>query len=255
MARFQKLEFEQHQDAATSETLAHSPADGASWLHRADVSRRIGSYEGALRYYSRSLEEDRLRVTAWVGQVQMLVMLEEFPEAELWSRKALEQFPADGELHASRAQALGRLRRLPEAFAAVDQAMAQGGESAYRWMVRGELLLASRQSMERSCFDKAVQLDSDWLVPVEIALAYRWHGQPGNAAQRARLGAERAPGEAYPWYVLAGCQLELGLLSQSRRSLQTCLELRPDYRDAELLLQQASRSGFLWKRLRSWWNK
>ena len=31
-------------------------------------------------------------VAGWLGQVQMLVFLGEYPEAELWARKALELF-------------------------------------------------------------------------------------------------------------------------------------------------------------------
>ena len=58
-------------------------------MNKADQSRRAGLYENALKFYSRALELDRSLVAGWVGQVQMLVQLEEYPEAELWSRKGL----------------------------------------------------------------------------------------------------------------------------------------------------------------------
>ena len=73
-------------------------------MKRADLSRRAGQYENALTFYSRALELDRSVVGGWVGQVQMLVQLGEYPEADLWGRKALELFPNNGEAMAGRAK-------------------------------------------------------------------------------------------------------------------------------------------------------
>ena len=40
------------------------------------------------------MENDKSLVVGWVGQVQMLVLLDEGPEADTWCRKSLEPFPA-----------------------------------------------------------------------------------------------------------------------------------------------------------------
>ena len=61
------------------------------------------------------------------------------------ARKALELFPGHGDLMAGRAQALCRLRDLKRAHEMCDGSLKQSGQSAYRWMVRGELLLAAKQ--------------------------------------------------------------------------------------------------------------
>jgi tetratricopeptide (TPR) repeat protein len=77
--------------SAASEQLAELH-DSSHWMQRAEQFRRAGEFEDALRYYSRAVELDRQCVAGWVGQVRMLVALEEYTEAELWARKALELF-------------------------------------------------------------------------------------------------------------------------------------------------------------------
>ena len=109
-------------------------------------------------------------MAGWVGQVQMLVQLEEYPEAELWSRKGLELFPTNGELMAGRAQAFCRMGDMKQAHALCDGSLQQPGQSAYRWLVRGEIMVAARQNMDRYCFDKAQEAGrrlarSPWRLP------------------------------------------------------------------------------------------
>jgi Tfp pilus assembly protein PilF len=117
-----------------------------------------------------------------------------------------------------------------------DGSLKQSGQSAYRWMVRGELLLAARQTTDQHCFDKAQQLDSDWLVSAEIALIYLFYRNPSRAQLRARRACETAPEQYYVWLIQARCQRALGLDSQARRSLQACLELCPGHEEARQLL-------------------
>ena len=256
MNRFRKLEIETSTETGAVDTGQSQPVvESTNWMKRADDCRRGGQYESALRFYSRALEDDKKLISAWVGQVQMLTMLGEHPEAEIWSRKALELFPSDGELMAGRAQALCRLGQMKPAFAAIDGAMNQSGSSAYRWMIRGELLLVGKQSTQKHCFDKAIQMDDDWLVPVESALAYLHYKQPSNALNRARVGIERAPDSPYAWYIAGLCQAKLGLHTQARRSFKTCLELAPGHREAENQLQSMRAEGGLWKRIKSLWTR
>jgi Tfp pilus assembly protein PilF len=213
-------------------------------MARADTQRRTGWYENALKYYSRALEQDRSQVDGWVGQVQMLVFLEEFPEAELWARKALELFPSHGDLMAARGQALCRMKDSKRAHEACDGALKQSGQSAYRWIVRGEILLAGRQTTEQYCFDKAQQIDSDWLVPLEIALVYLYYRNTNKALVRARRAVEAAPDQYYAWLIQGRCQEELGLADQARRSFQSCLDLCPGHTEARRRLETVKTSWF-----------
>src|SRR5271157_1567932 len=126
MARFDKLEFNAG-NRPSPEPTERDPLsrDAGYWMNKADESRRSGLYEGALQYYSRGLELDRSLVAGWVGQVQMLVQLNEFPEADLWSRKGLELFLNNGELMAGRAQAFCRMGDMKQAHALCDGALQQ----------------------------------------------------------------------------------------------------------------------------------
>ena len=187
MARFDKLEFNAG-NRPSPEPGERDPLsrDAAYWMKKADEARRSGIYEAALQYYSRGLELERSLVAGWVGQVQMLVQLKELPEADLWSRKALELFPNNGELMAGRAQAFCRMGDMKQAHAVCDGSLQQAGQSAYRWLVRGEIMIASRQAMDRYCLDKAQELDADWLVPLEAAQIELYYHRPSRALGRIR---------------------------------------------------------------------
>ena len=248
--RFHKLELEPSRQQAelplkssTSQDQQHDLHDASHWMGTADRSRRSGLFEDALRYYSRAVERDRSLVRGWVGQVQMLIALAEFREAELWARKALELFRNHAELQAARAQALGRDGDIKQAQAACDAALAQPGESPYPWMVRGDLMLARKDALEQHCFDKAVQLDHDWLVLIEIAAIYLYYRRYANALVRCRQAVEQAPDQAYCWYQQGYCQSRMGLGKPARLSLKQCLDLEPKHAQARQCLKELDGSG------------
>lgn len=253
MPRFDHLEFGsagEPEDRGKSRS-GEEARDQHHWIRQAEADRRQGHYENALRYYSRALEVDRSLIRGWVGQVQMLVVLGECPEAELWSRKALELFRNHPDLLAGRAQAVCRADGAKKAQPFCDAALQQTGESAYRWTVRGELLIAGKEATDRYCFDKALACDSDWLVPLEIGLIYLHYRQPSKGLARVRQAVERAPDAPYAWYVQGLCEKELGLNRPARVSFQRCLELSPRHREAEERLTELDQSGLsLGKRIR-----
>ena len=72
-----------------------------------------------------------------------------------------------------------------------DAALRQEGESAYRWMVRGELLVTAKDEVNRHCFDKAILAERDWLVPLEIALDLPAPPAAEPGAARARQAVEK----------------------------------------------------------------
>lgn len=247
MARFDRLEFDPEPEGlpeGVPEAPEAEESEQAAWMIKADDQRRRGLHENALRLYSRALERDRSLLAGWVGQVQMLVLLGEYPEAELWSRKALELFKNHGDLMAGRAQALARIGDRTQAMELADAALRQEGESAYRWMVRGELLVTARDEVDRHCFDKAVVADRDWLVPLEIALIYLHHRQPSKALLRARQAVEKSPGSFYPWLIQGQCEQAMGLDRQARTSYERCLELSPRHVEAGRKLAELDNQGW-----------
>jgi tetratricopeptide (TPR) repeat protein len=254
MGRFDKLEVSGGQPEPNERPSPDASGSRVEigWLERAVEERRCGHHENSLRYYSRALEDDKSLVNGWLGQVQMLVLLDETVEAELWSRKALELFPGNGDLMAGRAQALGRQRDMAQALSLSDGSLKQPGQSAYRWQVRGELMAATRQDTDRHCFDKAIQENSDWLVPLEIACIYLHLDLPGRAADRARRAVELAPDRYYPWFVQGCIERELGLAAAAM-SFRRCLDLCPGHVEASRCLLELDQSGRsfrqLWRRV------
>jgi tetratricopeptide (TPR) repeat protein len=250
MPRFDNLELDPAPDEPESPGGRTDPGeqDDRHWLRLADENRRQGHYDNALRFYSRALESDKSLVKGWLGQVQMLVALDENREAELWSRKALELFRNHGDLLAARAQALVRAGDRSEALKLCDGALKQEGQSAYRWLVRGELLVAGRESLDRHCFDKAALIDPDWLVPVEIAAVYTYYHAPAKALARLRQAAALAPDSAYVWYRKGCCELELDLDDSARKSLGRCLEIVPNHADAAKALVKLDARGWSLRR-------
>jgi len=239
MARFDKLEFgASEQEQPGSEQAAPRALDEQHWMKKADENRRQGMYENALKLYSRALEEDKSLVDGWLGQVQMLIQLDEAQEADVWGRKSLEMFPSNGDLMAGRAQACCRMGDSRQAHSLNDGAIRQEGLSAYRWMVRGERMLAGKQDMETHCFDKAQQIDNDWIVPMEIGLIYLHYGKPSKALNRIRRAVQAEPDQYHPWYLQGLCQMKLGFDRQARSSFARCLDLCPRHVDSERCVQQ-----------------
>ncbi len=250
MPRFDRLEFDPEPSEGGDEPRrghAEEP-DDAQWLRRADDQRRRGLYENALRYYSRALERDKALINGWLGQIQMLILLGENTEAELWARKALELFRGSGDLLAGRAQALARIGDRKVALELCDAALKQEGHSAYRWMVRGELMVHGRDQIDRHCFDKAIQVDPDWLIPLESALIYLEYELPSKGHLRARQAVEKAPDSFYCWYVQGWCEQELDLDRQAERSLRRCLELSPKHVEASRRLAELSNQSWSLKK-------
>ena len=223
--------------------------DDAYWLAAALVERRAGRHEAALRYYSRALESNRAIVAGWVGQVRMLIALGEYPEADLWARKALELFRNNPELLAARGQALCRRSDFTAAAASCDAALAQPGLSAGPWLARGELMLAKRHATADYCFDKAIHFDGDWLNRLEIGDIHLHYGRPANAAAHFRHAASGAPDQAYCWYKQGQCELALGLTGAAAKSFEQCLQLVPNHADARRELHAMAQNR---RPVRSW---
>jgi tetratricopeptide (TPR) repeat protein len=234
MKRFDRLELDARHEQAQAQhaSQAESVRDEHHWLRLASDERRNGNHESALRYYSRALEVERSLVEGWCGQVQMLIALGEHAEADLWSRKALELFKNNAALLAARTQALCRLRDFKGAHASCDAAIAQPGLLAAPWLARGELMLARGEPIEGYCFDKATQLDGDWLLLIEIADVYLHYARPTKAIVRLREAVDRAPGHAHCWFRLGTCELSLGLTDPASRSFARCLQVEPRHRGA-----------------------
>jgi tetratricopeptide (TPR) repeat protein len=255
--RFANLELEDGRSEERSlptlvrQTRETQVGSAAGYLNRARAEYRWGQFEAALRLYTRALQEDRALIPAWVGQVQMLVELDECHEGRVWSDKALELFRNNGDLLAAKAQACVRLRDLSAGLACSDASLQAPDSSAWRWQVRGEVLLARQQKHADECFQKAVaEPAADWfdrVICARINLCYR---RFTNALHYLKEAAQLEPTHGYIWFQMGDCQCALGLTAAAQSSYERCLELRPGFTDAERALDALVSGGQLLRWLR-----
>src|SRR3954469_17036493 len=166
MSRFGNLELG---DESRERGLKHEAKElvkgEAYYASEAHSAFENGNFESALRLFSKVLEFNPQNVTAWTGQVRMLIELNECKEARLWADKALERFPHDPELLAAKAVALARSGDLQGAISFSDAAIEERGDTPYVWLARADVLLARKERRADFCFEKALLLaPRDWSV-------------------------------------------------------------------------------------------
>lgn len=234
--RFANLEFDENADPSRQKSAPKvKEFDADTYLAQANEQYRWGRFEQALRLYTRSLERSRMMVPAWIGQVQMLVQLDECHEARVWSDKALELFRNNGELLAAKSQACIRLKDKQAAFACSDASMQVPGNSPLRWIARGEVLLASGEKHAEECFKKGLlEPAADWFDRVVVGRIYLYHRRASNALYYIQSALNEDMSRAYVWFERGNCEQALGLATAAAESYERCLELRPDYREASL---------------------
>ena len=251
--RFANLEFDDGESQSAKTAAGESKKyDADTYLAQAHEEFRWGRFERALQLYTRSLERSRTMIPAWVGQVQMLVQLDECHEARMWSDKALELFRNNGELLAAKAQACVRLKDKQAAMACSDASLQIPGSSGWRWIARGEVLLATGQKHAEECFQKAlIEPAADWFDRIIIGRIYLYYRRASNALYYIQAALEMATANGYVWFEKGNCERELGLTAAAAGSYETCLELRPDYREAQLAIDSLSTHSPIMKRLQS----
>ena len=257
MSRFVKLEFGDGAEDFSSGQHAAVKNEG-SYAAEAQSAFENGNFEAALRLYSKVLEFNPGNVSAWTGQVRMLIELAEFKEAQLWADKALERFPQHAELLAAKAVALGRAGELEEALALSDTAFEQKGDTPYVWLARADVLLARNEKRAEYCLEKALLLaPQDWFIAWLAGRIRYYYGQFAAALKLIQQAVEWRATHFLLWLELGRCQEALGLVGAARHSFVQAQQLNP-LCGAGLSLAKLSNTG-LWKRLgrlcRSLWSR
>jgi len=254
--RFSHLEFDNTEDnpprheGKVFQTGSSQPS-AELFLRQAHEDACWGEHERALRLYTKCLQEDRGTIAAWVGQVQMLVQLDECREARMWADKALELFRNNGELLAAKAQACVRLKDNSAAYACSDASMQASGSSAFRWQVRGEALLANGEKTYDACFKRAVtEPKSSWFDRVLIAYVFLFYNKAAAALESAKEALDLEPASGYAWYTLGICHESLGSHSAAISSMKRCLDLKQDYRPALDAINRMAHQSLLQRVLR-----
>ncbi len=221
----------------------------AGFIQLADEAFYSGRYREALRYYSRALQDDNSHVVPWIGQISALIELKQYKEAELWTNRALENFPEDPSVLSQRARMLALTGNLKRAIGVSDYALGIGG-SPWAWLARGEVLVSAGEKNALFCFDKAVEAaDAErWRILLEAGRCYLRRRQWASAEPFLRRAAETKPDNFFVWYEYAIVLTELNFTDRARDAIERCLQLRSDFRAAKDLEIKLYRRPFL-KRL------
>jgi tetratricopeptide (TPR) repeat protein len=228
----------------TAPSIQHTPAveenNYPTFVLQADEAFFTGNYRDALRHYSRALQQTNNQVYPWIGQISALIGLKQYKEAELWSNRALEQFPEDSSLLSQRARVLALTGNLKRAIGVSDYAMSRGA-THWTWLARGEVLLEANDGNALFCFAKATEMAErdDWRTPLLAGLSFLRKRQWSGAEEFLKKAAEINPRNYYIWFSLAEVLVELSYTDRARDAIQRVLQLKPEFkpaRDLELRL-------------------
>ncbi|MCC6548338.1 tetratricopeptide repeat protein [Candidatus Sumerlaeota bacterium] len=205
---------------------------------RGDEAFYTGNFRDALRHYSRALQEQNNQIYPWIGQLSALIALKQYKEAELWSNRALDQFPEDSSLLSQRARVLAHTGNLKRAIGVSDFAISKGATS-WSWLARGEVLLEANDNNALFCFTKAIESSEkdDWRTPFLAGLAYLNKRRWADAEEFLKKSVAIHSQNFYSWYCLALALAEMSYTDRARDAVQRSMQLKKDYapaRDLEL---------------------
>ena len=249
MSRFTSLEFGDHERSNEKPQNGEPVRDEMYFYERARMNWLYGDFELALRNYSRSLERNSSFFPAWSGQIYMLLELGEYPEAIVWSKKALELFPEHPELFSAMAIAHSRDAKFEKAMAYSDNSVSRDNITWRIWLARAEVLMKRKSRVAQSCISKAISIagNDKNFANLEAGRILRRNGKYSAAMEHLNDSVKFFPKSALAWYELGYCQASVGF-SQAAVSLQQSLHYRPKWELAESQLNRVENTGLL-KRL------
>lgn len=223
----------EHRPAAPPANVIH---DAQHCLDEAVKAEWSDDLDAALRQYATALSENPLLVEAWIGQLWILSELGEFPELDLWSKKALTHFPGDPGVLSLRAMAMLHLQLHPEARGFSDAALsAQQGDNEWVWLARAELMLRGKRQLAEECLVHVARCAEDPpLASLRMGSVCLRNHHYAAALDHLSLATREERQRPRPWYLLAMAQYHAGYLEAARQSMQEAYQLNqhnPRYLD------------------------
>lgn len=217
-------------------------ADRLYWIgHRLFVR---GFFADAAEVFDRATRYDHTHYNAYVGQVEMLVVLGRLDEAERVAEEALARYGRNASLGAARGHVFLHRDNLSDALACLDIATRNDPENAYPWLLAGEARLRMPGGLPyaEQCFDKAKAACEPWPYPhVRIALAFLEWGFAAQAVERLAPLAKANPEMPLPWVLLGDAQRLMGRWADSDASYRRALDLAPGLESIRLALHWRNR--------------
>lgn len=232
-------------DAPKKNPVVEDEANYPTFVLRADEAFYTGNFRDALRHYSRALQEKNNQIYPWIGQISALIAMRQYKEAELWSNRALDQFPEDSSLLSQRARVLAYTGNIKRAIGVSDFAISKAATN-WSWLGRGEVLLVANDANAMFCFTKAVEAaeKDDWRTPFLAGFAYLNKRQWANAEEFLKKSVEINPRNHFTWFCLAQALTELSYTDRARDAVQRVLQLKPDFLPARELELKIFRRPF-----------
>jgi tetratricopeptide (TPR) repeat protein len=242
MNRFSSLEFGDA-DKSGGKASGQPIRDARYFLDQAHLRYLAGEFEQALRDFSRALEKNSAAFAGWIGQLRMLLELEEYPETLVWADRALELFPEHPDLLAAKALACFRDARPDKALEYSDNAVARENTTPLAWLARAEVMMKSKPRIAESCISKALssagaQVDQ---IRLEAGRLLSRHRKYSAAIEHLRMATRDFPKSPLAWLELGCCQAALGFRSEALAALEQSQHLRPRWPRADKAHAEARR--------------
>ncbi|MBE0432183.1 hypothetical protein IBX73_01815 [candidate division WOR-3 bacterium] len=179
-----------------------------------------GRYREGLRNYARALTLDREQVSAWAGQVRILVDVGQYGPAAYWAEKGRDRFTDSIAMTCAHAYALACAGRVAEARDMINVPVSRD-ETSLDWLLRGEVLLRMKTSFVQRlfaphkrigrmgaffCFVKALaSSQNDAFINQRIGIAYLLAADDKRARVHLEASLSLVPDNPLTLYGIAAC--------------------------------------------------
>lgn len=219
-------------------------------IERGDHALYRSDLKGALRWYSRAIDEDSTHLESWVNLLQVLLLRGNLSEAISWMQRGLALHPDAAALLGLRAVIHARRGMMRQALNTSDVVLERAGDQPLSHLVRGQVLMLAGNRNADYCFEQALKLTGrgDFKTPYQIALFLMDQRQWAKAIDYFRTAEERNPRHPALWYQVGVCRANLGHRAQAQRAFAQAREMcAPE----DPLLKALDRAwpGSLWRRL------
>ena len=239
--------------AAQAEPPADDRFNSAAYTEQAVTAHSCGDFQEALRLYGRALEEDRGHAPAWLGQVRVLLDMQQSDEAATWLEQAARVLGEVPGVLALRSLAAIGIGKLDDARQWSDRAMRAGPDVADVWLARAAVVYAGgNEAMARVNLDKAHEREPGGHTARRCAEVALDMGDLHTADRWLRKARSESPDSALVALRLGVYFERAGDLPQARHHLRRALRLEPRLTPAQLALEDLDNRG-PFDRIRSAW--
>ncbi|MBN1593142.1 MAG: tetratricopeptide repeat protein [Candidatus Coatesbacteria bacterium] len=243
MGRFEYLEFDRKNPFLSGDD---SPEETPELL--LDTAWDLywkGSFESALRTYSRVLRHQYLNPTAWSGQVWCLIEMNELYEADVWADRGSNELGETPGILAGKASLLSRQGFTREAMLWVDKAVSCSHKREDRfammaWLSRAELLIKTGgKGNAELCISQAAAVPgSGFRAHLAIGRSCLCLRKFLLAVKYLDEAAQKCPSNCNIWLNLCLAYRGMGHIRQAEQALERVLELEPSSREAQQLQRE-----------------